>query len=161
MLDFPNYGTHIPVICRVFTELETSGDVLELGCGNYSTPLLHEFCIHRKLVSLDSDVSWAEKFAILRTPQHIIRAVDSWKTLEEYNSEWDVVLVDNSPAQYREYVIEKLANKAKLLIAHDTENMHRYKYYRCLPKFRFMVNYTRYSKTTTVVSNFIDVSKWW
>ena len=37
----PNFGTHmVPLINAV---INTTGDVFEMGCGDYSTPLLHYY----------------------------------------------------------------------------------------------------------------------
>ncbi len=41
------YGTHItPLIAAV---LETKGNVIEMGMGDYSTPLLHELIKYKRL----------------------------------------------------------------------------------------------------------------
>lgn len=50
-----NWGTHqTPLISAV---MHTKGPILELGCGDFSTPLLHAICStnQRMLLSTDTD----------------------------------------------------------------------------------------------------------
>jgi 2-polyprenyl-3-methyl-5-hydroxy-6-metoxy-1,4-benzoquinol methylase len=56
------YSTHQKLLVRGL--LKTSGDVLELGCGNYSTPVTSEICEHqgRGLTSLDNHPAWVIQF---------------------------------------------------------------------------------------------------
>jgi hypothetical protein len=163
MWDFPEYGSHLPVICRVFTELKNStGAVLELGCGDFSTALLHELCVDRLLASLDADKAWVEKFVYLANKHHVISHVTSWENLGAYDMFWDIVLVDQAPGEFRRTSIEKLANKAKIIIAHDTETPGNiYGYQHCLDKFKYFTEYKGHYVTTAVVSNFIDCTRWW
>jgi len=45
-LDNPNWGTHqVPLITVV---VNTKGPILELGCGDFSTPILHALCTAEK-----------------------------------------------------------------------------------------------------------------
>jgi len=162
MWNFSQYGTHIPVLCRAFIELrESTGDVLELGCGDFSTPVLHELCANRKLLTLDNDALWLERFSYLYSPQHIIKEVSSWDNLEEYNLKWDIVFVDQNPPQCRNSAISALADKSKLLIIHDTEEVSSPGYNYDLSMFKFSTSYKWHIVETTVVSNFIDVAGWW
>ena len=55
------YGTHlVPLMACV---VESSGPVLELGCGRWSTPVLRAYCLaaKREFVSVDSNRNWADK----------------------------------------------------------------------------------------------------
>ena len=163
MWNFSGYGSHLTALCRAFAEVSKSkGAVLELGVGDFSTPLLHELCAYRALVSLDYEKPWVDRFLYLRTPFHDIRQVETWENLPEYGYQWDIVLVDHSPAPYRRVAVEALANNAKLLVCHDTEswdNIYQYQY--CLPNFKYLVEYKNHPTKTMVVSNFVDVRGWW
>ena len=48
------WGSHLPILIKLVGE--TTGDILELGIGLYSTPFLHWSCFpnKRKLVSYES-----------------------------------------------------------------------------------------------------------
>jgi hypothetical protein len=167
MWTFQPFGSHLPVICRCFAEMEdrfhyVNGHVLELGCGDFSTPMLHELCSNKFLTSLDTDAGWLNKMLYLFSPHHDIRYVPSWENLPEYGEYWDIVLVDQTPGEYRRTSVEALADRAHLIICHDTEtigNIYGYQY--CLDKFKYRVEYKQHPTFTTVVSNSIDVSHWW
>jgi hypothetical protein len=163
MWEFPAYGSHLAPLCRCFAELaDSKGAVLEMGCGDFSTPLLHELCAYRKLVSLDINKGWTDKFQYLANPQHIIRSVESWDNLLEYQELWDIVLVDQSPGESRKTSIEALADKAKLIVLHDTEDLNNiYGYQFCIPNFKYLAEYKRHTTQTMIISNFIDISGWW
>ena len=59
---FDPYATHLEAL--VNAALETPGDILELGCGNYSTPILSAIARHRgnRLSVKSSCREWAEQF---------------------------------------------------------------------------------------------------
>ena len=54
------YGTHLP--CLIKAMEKTTGDVLEMGMGIFSTPYLHYQCIltNRRLTSYENDKSWLQ-----------------------------------------------------------------------------------------------------
>ena len=70
-----NFGTHLPLLLTAVTV--TTGDVIELGTGWYSTPNLHDLLANtsRNLFSADTDSLWLSKFERFRSPQHILRYV--------------------------------------------------------------------------------------
>ena len=53
-------GSHLPILLRAMKA--TTGPVLELGAGIYSTPILHALCQieGRKLVTYESDPEFFE-----------------------------------------------------------------------------------------------------
>lgn len=155
-------ATHLPVICRSFIELiNSNGNVLELGMGDYSTPILHELCFNRKLVSIESSKGWYSKFINYVTEKHEIKLITDWDNLPEYEQDWDIVFVDQAPAKDRMISIKALGNKSKIIIVHDTEIKSTYVYKYDLSLFKYKSEYKRFEVETTVVSNFIDVSEWW
>jgi hypothetical protein len=56
------YSTHQRLLVRGL--METTGPVLELGCGHYSTPIVQEICrsMDRELTSLDNHPAWVKQF---------------------------------------------------------------------------------------------------
>jgi len=70
------WGTHIPVLAACVAK--TTGPVLELGCGHYSTRLLHALCgaMGRQLLTVDVNLKWLARFADLRAPLHEIVHTD-------------------------------------------------------------------------------------
>jgi hypothetical protein len=57
-----DWATHQPVLYTI--ALNTIGPIIEFGCGNSSTDLLHEICkkSNRILISIDDDLDWLNKF---------------------------------------------------------------------------------------------------
>jgi len=158
-----NFGTHItPLLAAV---LHTKEDVIEMGMGDYSTPLLHEIIAYqrkkgsdRKLISFESNQSWLANFDDLACHWHKFFLVDDWLSANlDYNI--SVLFVDHAPAEQRRLDIIKYAHIAKIVVVHDTDKMNYYQYQSAFDLFQYAFTYKRYAKSTTVLSNFIDVSK--
>lgn len=162
-VSFPDYGSHLPVLCRCFAELgESKGNVLELGVGTFSTVVLHELCSRRNLLSLDMNQEWIDNVKYLGNYFHAIKKVESWIDLPAYKMDWSLVLVDQSPGEYRQVSVAALADRAKLLVLHDTESRNNiYGYYNVLNKFKYLVEYALHPTKTIVASNFVNVTGWW
>ena len=138
--------------------LATDGPILELGCGLYSTPLLHALCQagQRTLVSADNDVDWAEKFWATADGWHTVAYVPDWDEWDVIVSrEWSVVLVDHAPAHRRVAEIKRLANRARFIVVHDTEPEmeEMYHYEAVLGEFAYRLNFTCCRPYTAIVSN--------
>jgi len=147
-------GTHFPILAACVAR--TQGPVLELGCGEYSTPMLHFLCNGRRLVSLEDDPDWINKYKELETNWHTLQFVDKWadaRIIDEVK--WDVAFVDHAPAEQRIQEIKRLKNLAKHIVIHDTENPNGiYKYDSILPEFKFRFDFKKWSTWTSVVSMF-------
>jgi hypothetical protein len=166
----PEYGTHMEPLLTVAAH--TSGPILELGCGDYSTPLLHALCKkeQRKLVSVDTDKKWLSYFLDLERAWHTFLYVpvyeDDWSVnpkpyLWDYvgkNVQWSVVLIDHRPGERRVEDIARLRPETDIFVVHDT-NQPTYNYEQLLSTFRYKYVYRRYSIQTTVVSDTIDVTQ--
>jgi len=128
--------------------------VLELGSGDGSTKYLREYCKDEGLefISYDSNLDWAEKTGSIY--------VANWDLIA-WRKEYEVVLVDMAPGEYRKIAISKL-HHAKILICHDTEPAadHGYQMREPLSKFLYTKDFTSEGAWTTAASNFIDVTKW-
>jgi hypothetical protein len=150
------YGTHfVPLAAAVS---RTTGPVLELGLGDHSTPLLHLLCHDRLLVSLDNSARWVTRYAAFRSDRHIIETVEDWDrcpVLDQH--EWAVALVDCSPATARVDLIERLQNRVRFFVVHDTdvdfESAAVFAMEPALQRFRYRSDYEVFSPRTTVVSN--------
>lgn len=152
-------GSHVPVLASVVHR--TTGPVLECGMGMWSTPLLHCLCKMRKLVSLETDHAWLEKFSEWSSPTHEKKIVRDWATPDEIVShEWSVVFVDHSPGEERIHTIERLRGRAQYIIAHDTEadippSGGNYGWAKLKP-FRYSKTYKHIRPWTTVYSDIVD-----
>jgi hypothetical protein len=152
------YLSHQAVLCAVAAK--THGPILELGCGYGSTPVLHGLCLaqSRDLHTLEENQEWLQKFMHFRAKHHVLRRVESWEDLPEYQDRWSVVFVDHGGYLLRGYSIQALANSADYIIAHDSCHGHLYGYENVLNTFTHRYDFTRWPPHTTVVSNFYRLS---
>lgn len=146
------YATHLPILCAAVSL--TKGAVLEMGTGWYSTPVLHALCgDSRRLVSVDTDAVWAERFAHLRTPSHQIITPASYDECHDLLLEsWDVAFIDHAPALRRIVDIERVTH-ARYVVIHDAEECRDYGYSRIIPLFKYALVATRQTPWTAVLSN--------
>jgi len=144
------YATHLPLLLACVAV--TSGPVIELGCGDYSTPALHLVCRNRMLVSADSDGNWCQRFTDLASENHRIFFVGDWACFNLIDQKWDVAFVDHAPVERRKHDIERLIGQARFVVVHDTE-ARCYEYEGVLSRFKHRFDYKRFTPWTTVVSN--------
>ena len=154
METLPIYGTHYPVLAAAVQR--TQGPVLELGCGHFSTPMLHLLCMEqkRRLVTVESDHEWMEKFHDMRSPWHtfVHVAETDWDSLTFIDTErWGVAFIDHRPVLRRKEDIRRLKDRAEFIVVHDTETPD-YQYESILPSFKYRSDWKRYAPWTTVVS---------
>ena len=125
--DSVKQATHIPMLVKTF-EL-TSGDVLELGSGFFSTTLLRWLCqMHRRtLYSFELSNFWYQKAMVRPVPFHKVIKIDNWNEAK-IEKHWGMVLVDHSPDERRWVEIKRLANLAEYMIIHDRNLSYVKKY---------------------------------
>jgi len=127
------YYTHQPFLTEVLNN--TTGDVLECGCGEGSTMMLRDKLsgTSRKLVSIESDTAWLSKYLHLQDDGHELYNVPAdnndtmdtgmkWvqfveSTLSE--RQFDVVFIDSSPWLSRKCLFDYFKSRAKVVIIHD------------------------------------------
>lgn len=158
------YGTHLPALIKALEK--TTGDVLELGTGVFSTPYLHYKCMldNRKLVSYENDKEWMQFFLKYRYPNenHEITFVQKYSDAP-IDKPWDVVLIDQTPDSSRVEEVRRLANLVKYIIIHDSnDNMDRnYHYSEIYPLFKYKSVWDKDSNHATVLSNFVGLEDFW
>lgn len=138
----------------------TSGPVIELGMGKGSTLQLHNYCEEheRVLESYDNNKEYVDEFKWLETGGHRIFHAPDW---DDVSLDCDVLFVDHAPGERRKVDIERAAFKAQIIVAHDTEPNadHGYQMRAVLKTFKYIKEHETDGAWTTMVSNFIDVSK--
>ena len=154
-----NWNNHLHLL---WPSLEiTSGLVVEFGCGDGSTKQLHDYCEYKKrlLESYDFNKEWVEKYERLQTKSHRLYHAPNWNDVKLNNV--DVLLIDHSPGERRKEDIKRYASIAKIIVCHDTEPAadHGYQMRAELAKFKYQFDYKSEGAWATVVSNFIDVTK--
>lgn len=157
-------STHMPMLIR--TVQATSGPVLELGAGPYSTPLLHWLIAGsgRYLVTYDNVplfYNYAKRF---QSRDHIVYLTKDWREIDQDNTYWSVVFIDHSGKirddSRRGGDAIRLKDRADYIVLHDTDNEDTCGYIKMWPYFKYRFDWKYCKPWTSVVSNFIDVSKW-
>ena len=141
--------------------MRTTGPILELGCGWYSTPLLHEIARgqRRTLYTYDNAPEWLAAFKPFEGEWHKLIEVEWWGDVL-FGAYYGLVFVDNGQPIEREYLIRRLIDKADVFVMHDTEEKRAYGYGRTLAMFNYRWTDTSQPAHTTVASNKVDVRKW-
>lgn len=157
----PIYSSHLPILIKVLQK--SSGPVLELGAGVFSTPILHWLCLEAKrpLVTYENDKEHFEMNKIFETDMHKIIFVNDWSEAKIDDIHWGLVFVDHEPSERRRVEVARFAQKADYIVVHDTEPDHDYKYdfiNKAFPLFKHRYNYKRRRPYTTVLSNFKDLT---
>lgn len=161
-----NYGTHLPLLIKAMEK--TTGDVLELGMGVFSTPYLHYKCMldNRKLVSYENFEPWLNFFTKYRyrNENHEITLVTNYADAP-IDKEWDLVLIDQTPDSSRAEEAKRLKDKARYIVIHDSnENDKRYVQYHyadIYPLFKYKSVWDKDLNHATVLSNFVDLTDFW
>lgn len=97
MIETLNYGSHLPALMACTAVCD--GPVLEIGCGNFSTPCLHTLCAALKLplVTTELDDNWRGQFASYETPFHKILKQSESLLKELSIQRWGLVFIDDQP----------------------------------------------------------------
>ena len=126
--------THQPLLLEVLQN--TSGNIIELGCGEGSTHLSRSFLNNnRKLYSIESKLESLLKYKYLENDNHKLFYIDAgsedndetglkWtKFLDERfkDIDFEIVFIDQSPWTARIHVLKYFINKAKYIIIHDVD----------------------------------------
>jgi len=150
-----HWGSHIPILLRLLEH--TTLDVLEIGMGIYSTPLLHWYCLehNRKLVSVENNSNYFKMFEKERSALHKRYLVDDLLTVN-LNRPWDIAFIDSGPMGLeRQQLAMKVANNAKFIALHDSEPIceNYYHYKDIISAFNYSYNCERFIPNTLILSN--------
>lgn len=166
------YGTHQPVLVELIKN--TTGNIIEFGCGNSSTVLIKDLIkgTNRKLISLESNLEWFNKFKHLEDDNHKFYFIDAsnndtdetgqkWIDFINQNEtintmEFEVCFIDQSPWTARTHSLRYYIDKCKYLIVHDVD------YFPNAKKWGSVISKlpTANKKLNKYEMNFSDVSKY-
>lgn len=157
----PKYCSYIPLLIRALAEVP--GDVLEMGTGVVSSQVLHWMCLDqdRQLVSYENNDYYYQIAKKCEADFHQIIFVENWDDAE-IDRQWGIALIDHAPAGRRWIDIARLANYAQVVLIHDSQGRSKkhYHYDEILSMFQYRHVWWKALPYTTILSNFIDVSKW-
>lgn len=145
------YGSHIPMLVRAWDL--SSGEVVELGTGLYSTHLLYWLAgmSGRHVTSYETKPAWYERAKGMDSRFHSIRLIQSWDEAE-LERRWGVALVDHASKEARWREVLRLADWADYIVIHDS-NDKRMGYEKIFAQFRWVYQYTKLIPNTAVLSN--------
>jgi len=156
LLGYHPTGTFIPVLISAVEN--TAGPILEIGCGDNSTPLLHALCSvnERYLLSISVDKEMFSKYSYLNRPWHQITILPS---VAHVNKDvwWSVVLIDYISETERINAIKVLRATTDIFVVHDADSLH-HEFNNLLDSFKYRYDYKQYVPSTTIVSDTIDIS---
>lgn len=120
------WTSFMPALLAAITA--TEGQVLEVGVGHYSTPVLHAICkaLCRPLMSIEADERWAQ--AIWKKTQgyedHEL-AVGDYDEMIPYfaKQKWGVAFLDHSPGERRGTDMITLGDSVDFFVIHDFNNL--------------------------------------
>ena len=126
------YYTHQPFFIEIIKF--TNGNILECGCGDGSTKMIKEQIKNtdRKLVSLESNLEWFNKYKEMTDSFHKLYHVEAdnddnletgnkWVEFIKKNdlNNFEIVFLDSSPWLSRKCCFEYYLNRSKIIIIHD------------------------------------------
>jgi hypothetical protein len=155
-----NAGSHLPVLMKIVSM--TSGPILELGCGIYSTPFLYWACYptKRRLVTYEHNPKYYNFVNLTKSDFHEVNCISNWGSIDLSES-WSVAFVDHESDKKRGEEVKRLIH-ADYVVAHDTEKRRyrrRYGYTQILDLFKYHYQYIDVFPNTSVWSNKHDLSE--
>jgi hypothetical protein len=162
--EFP-YGSHQPVLIHMLNTI-TEGSVLEIGIGNFSTPILNVICGKqgRDVLSIETDGNWVGWFAVYRNEKHDIQFIDRNELIKLDNAffekKYAIAFIDGDIAGDRQVFINKV--KADYIIIHDTDcvvNNTKNDFNYDFSKFKHVYHFTSCTPMTSVLSNLDEINK--
>lgn len=130
--------------------------VLELGCGDGSSPALKAYSLEylREVLSYDYDKEWAEKYGAIH--------VTDWDISVDWNKKYSVALVDESPGEQRHKSLMLLKNVCDIVIVHDSEPAAEegYQLAKIWSLYKYKVDLVSNGAWATAMSNTYDVTQW-
>lgn len=122
MISPDKYSTHLEAL--VMSACSSRGAILELGCGNYSTPVLSAIAktFNKKFIVKASDKNWYERF---RDYAEIIPTV--WDE-PKFEGIWGTIFLDNEQFTFdRLEHVPTLIQMTEQLVIHDADKLSKCK----------------------------------
>lgn len=137
----------------------SSGDVVEVGGGLFSTPILHWYCkLHkRKLITYENEPTFFEFAKKFQSPGHRVRLIKNWDDMD-FKTHRGLVFIDHHPNERRTVDIINFKNSADYIVIHDTEKPEKYGYDAIWEHFKYTLTWKDCRPWTSVVSNFKELN---
>ena len=153
------WSTHMPVLIKLAGI--TTGAIMEVGSGIYSTPLLHWLCdeTKRSLVSYERNKDFIKLAREYESENHIVRLIDNY--LEIPNTDhYSIIFIDHS-GHSRGKTVVHFKNSADYVVIHDSNHVRKNLYHLAFPEFKYRKDYDSHIPWTTVLSNTKRLNDLW
>lgn len=149
----PGWASHLPVTMALLRA--TDGPVVELGCGIYSTPVMHWECEEngREMTSYEAHPDWCHKFKRFNRGRHRVIKVDSYEDLD-LSGPVSLALVDHTGTHRRYRQALRLAH-ADFVVIHDAARAMGSRVQRSKMRnaFEHRFRYSKFHPETLILSN--------
>jgi len=160
------FWTHTYPLLQAILNVE--GDILELGCGHYSTALTAAVSGSRRVVCVDTDKDWVGPLAkkYKSTPIEFKSISHHHEEYEEQikpytKQKWGIVFVDHNIITQRGPDLLRFKNQAEVLVMHDShlDNPNDgYCSFEAIQSFKYYIEHKLYWPQTAVMSEINDLS---
>ena len=160
----PAWGSHLPVLIKAMQF--TTGDVVECGCGHYSTPFLHWACFDqdRTLKTYEGNEEWYSLFTHFQTKKHSMQYITDWDSID-LSIPIGLAFIDHgsgdhTPGDRRWKEAQRLLH-ADLVVLHDAGGKDgvKYGYDKLKGLFKYTWMYRKARPMTAIVSNKLNCRK--
>lgn len=141
------YSTHLEAL--VAAAIESRGDILELGCGDYSSPILAAIARHHggKLLIKSSSREWADRFRHLAEVEIV-----NWETCS-IDGKYGMIFIDSEEHhEGRMTKLIQLKDHAPIIVMHDANSIESdSRWSEIIKLFKTIRMYKTYSPWTVVL----------
>ena len=145
------WTTHMTMLLKVLDH--SQGDVLEVGGGPFSTPLLHWICKMqgRKLITYENEPIFYNLCKKFQSGLHRIRFIENWDDIPLKN--YGLVFIDHHPDARRVVDLIRFKDCADFIVCHDTEKREKYGWDQADKFFKYQHIWKECRPWTSVYSN--------
>lgn len=153
------WSTHMPVLIKLANI--TTGPIMEVGSGIYSTPLLHWLCdeTKRKFVSYETDKDFIKLAKEYETENHKVQLVNDFLAIPN-TEHYSIIFIDHSGHDRGKTAVH-FKDSADYIVIHDSDVVGKNMYQIAFPEFKYRKDYDRYKPWTTVLSNTKNLDNLW
>lgn len=160
MIEPEYFWTHTNTLLQ--TLLNVRGNVLELGCGHYSTAITAAFSKSREIICVDTNQEWVDNLSETYKETNLkFKVFSPYKTeyLEQVkfytDRQWGVVFIDHGIVEQRGLDLLLFKNCAEVILMHDSHLDNpddAYNSFDAIRSFKYFKEHSLYWPQTAVMS---------